>query len=237
MPEIFVSHNREDLKIAQSVVDGLIAEGFNVWMDQNLQAGENYDEITEDRLHRASAVVVLWSSRQVKSRWVRAEATIGARKNTLVPLMIEECDRPVMFELIQTTDLSKWQGDRNDPAWLAFIEVIKKRLAATPAPFKGSESRGGRPAAVMLTFIFGMVSAAGIYIRARTSSRPSSRSSRRSRRQNPPRPGLLPPRHSLPKSFLRLRRKLRRSLQLSPSSRRPPSLSWLLSANAIYART
>ena len=43
MPEIFVSHNREDLKIAQSVVDGLIAEGFNVWMDQNLQAGENYD--------------------------------------------------------------------------------------------------------------------------------------------------------------------------------------------------
>ena len=53
MPEIFVSCNREDLKISQSVVDGLTAEGFNVWMDQNLQAGENYDEITEDRLHRA----------------------------------------------------------------------------------------------------------------------------------------------------------------------------------------
>lgn len=187
MSEIFVSYNREDLKTAQSIVDGLIAEGFDVWMDQNLQAGENYDEITEDRLHKARAVVVLWSSRSVKSRWVRAEATIGARKNTLVPLMIEECDRPVMFELIQTTDLSKWQGDRNDPAWLAFIEVIKKRLAAAPAPSKGSESRGGRPAAekprkrvkppkpkqrsggglltaVMLTFIFGMVSAAGIYV-------------------------------------------------------------------------
>jgi hypothetical protein len=28
--------------------------------------------------------------------------------------MIEECDRPVMFELIQKTDLSKWQGDRDD---------------------------------------------------------------------------------------------------------------------------
>lgn len=63
VPEIFVSYNREDLKIAQSVVDGLTAEGFNVWMDQNLQAGENYDEITEDRLHRARAEVVLWSSR------------------------------------------------------------------------------------------------------------------------------------------------------------------------------
>lgn len=187
MSEIFVSYNREDLKTAQSIVDGLTAEGFNVWMDQNLQAGENYDEITEDRLHKARAVVVLWSSKSVKSRWVRAEATIGARKNTLVPLMIEECDRPVMFELIQTTDLSKWQGDRNDPAWLAFIEVIKKRLAATPMASKGSESRGGRPAAekarkrvkppkpkqrsggglltaITLTFLFGLFSAAGIYI-------------------------------------------------------------------------
>ena len=187
MSEIFVSYNREDLKAAQSIVDGLIAEGFDVWMDQNLQAGENYDEITEDRLHKARAVVVLWSSRSVKSRWVRAEATIGARKNTLVPLMIEECDRPVMFELIQTTDLSKWQGDRNDPAWLSFIEVIRKRLAAVPVASKGSESRGDRRAAekprkrvkppkpkqrsggglltaVMLTFVFGMVSAAGIYV-------------------------------------------------------------------------
>mgnify|MGYP001166161366 CR=1 FL=1 len=187
MSEIFVSYNREDLKTAQVIVDGLIAEGFDVWMDMNLQAGENYDEITEDRLHKARAVVVLWSSRSVKSRWVRAEATIGARKNTLVPLMIEACDRPVMFELIQTTDLSGWAGDRNDPAWLNFIEVIKKRLAATPAPSKGSESRGGpapsksrkriKPAkrkekrsgggmltAVTLTFLFGQVSAAGIYI-------------------------------------------------------------------------
>ena len=189
MSEVFVSYNREDLKAAQSVVDGLIAEGFGVWMDQNLQAGENYDEITEDRLHKARAVVVLWSSRSVKSRWVRAEATIGARKNTLVPIMIEPCDRPVMFELIQTTDLSGWNGDRNDPAWLAVVEVVRKRLAAAPAASTGSESRGGRPAkapkerkrvkpakqkekrsgggmltAVTLTFLFGMISAAGIYV-------------------------------------------------------------------------
>ena len=90
-------------------------EGLNVWLDMELKAGENYDEITEERLRGAKAVVVLWSSRSVKSRWVRAEATIGQRKSTLVPAMIEECDRPVMFELVQTTDLSKWEGDRADP--------------------------------------------------------------------------------------------------------------------------
>ncbi len=132
MPDVFVSYNREDLPIAQRVVDGLVHEGINVWLDMELKAGENYDEITEERLRGAKAVVVLWSSRSVKSRWVRAEATIGQRKSTLVPAMIEECDRPVMFELVQTTDLSKWEGDRADPNWRKLVSVIRDRIAAAP---------------------------------------------------------------------------------------------------------
>jgi formylglycine-generating enzyme required for sulfatase activity len=132
MPDVFVSYNREDLPIAQRVVDGLVHEGINVWLDMELKAGENYDEITEERLRNAKAVVVLWSSRSVKSRWVRAEATIGQRKSTLVPAMIEECDRPVMFELVQTTDLSKWDGDRADPNWRKLVSVIRDRIAAAP---------------------------------------------------------------------------------------------------------
>jgi formylglycine-generating enzyme required for sulfatase activity len=132
MPDVFVSYNREDLPIAQRIVDGLVHEGINVWLDMELKAGENYDEITEERLRGAKAVVVLWSSRSVKSRWVRAEATIGQRKSTLVPAMIEECDRPVMFELVQTTDLSKWVGDRADPNWRKLVEVIRGRIAAAP---------------------------------------------------------------------------------------------------------
>ena len=132
MPDVFVSYNREDLPIAQRVVDGLVHEGINVWLDMELKAGENYDEITEERLRNAKAVVVLWSSRSVKSRWVRAEATIGQRKSTLVPAMIEECDRPVMFELVQTTDLSKWEGDRADPNWRKLVDVIRNRIAAAP---------------------------------------------------------------------------------------------------------
>jgi formylglycine-generating enzyme required for sulfatase activity len=189
MSQVFVSYNREDLPIAQRIVDGLIAEGFDVWMDMNLQAGENYDEITEERLHKARAVVVLWSSRSVKSRWVRAEATIGARKNTLVPLMIEPCDRPVMFELIQSTDLSGWNGDRTDPSWLACIEVIRRRLEAVPVEGGGSFAHKGKTKAAakaaakarkqreakaksgksvlvthLMAFSFGLMTAVGVYV-------------------------------------------------------------------------
>jgi hypothetical protein len=60
---------------------------------------------------------VLWSKKSVVSRWVRAEATLADRKRTLIPAMIEPCERPIMFELTQTADLSRWSGDANDPTW------------------------------------------------------------------------------------------------------------------------
>ena len=82
---------------------------------------------------------MLWSKRSVASRWVRAEATLGDRNGTLLPAMIEDCERPVMFELTQTADLSHWQGEADDPAWLAFVEDVRRRVAPS-----GSGTESGR---------------------------------------------------------------------------------------------
>jgi hypothetical protein len=68
--------------------------------------------------------VVLWSKRSVVSRWVRAEATLGDRNGRLVPAMIEPCERPVMFELTQTAELSHWKGEADDQAWLDYLSDV-----------------------------------------------------------------------------------------------------------------
>ena len=39
-----------------------------------------------------------------------------------MPAMIEACDRPVMFELHQTAELSHWHGNRTDPAWQGSVD-------------------------------------------------------------------------------------------------------------------
>ena len=70
----------------------------------------------------------------VASRWVRAEATIAHRNQTLAPVMIEPCDRPVMFELTQTADLSHWSGATSDPAWRAFLVDVRRFVEAEGAP-------------------------------------------------------------------------------------------------------
>ena len=99
MVDIFLSYNRQDQAVARRYADALARAGFSVWWDVTLRSGEAYDEVTEKALRTAAAVLVLWSPRSVVSRWVRAEATIAARLGTLVPVTIERCERPIMFEL------------------------------------------------------------------------------------------------------------------------------------------
>ena len=135
MANIFLSYSREDRPRAQIIAEAMEAEGLSVWWDKVLRAGQTYDEVTETMLREADVVIVLWSETSVKSKWVRAEATLGQRHCELVPVMIEDAERPIMFELIQTADLIDWTGDRGDERWINFIADIRRsaeKAAAMP---------------------------------------------------------------------------------------------------------
>ena len=150
--------------MAARYAEAFAAEGLNVWWDTALRSGEAYDEVTEAALRGAKAVVVLWSPRSVVSRWVRAEATIADRCKTLVPVTIEACERPIMFELTQTADLTHWTGDAGDRAWVAFLDDVRRFVDARATPTKPAETpvqnaatpmapkRGGRPSLAVLPF-------------------------------------------------------------------------------------
>jgi TolB-like protein len=125
-PDIFLSYGREDQATARRFAERLEAQGFTVWWDAALRTGESFDQAIEKALNEAKAVVVLWSRTSVDSRWVRAEATMAARNKTLAPVMIEACQRPIMFELTHTADLSHWTGDAKDKAWQSFVGDLRR---------------------------------------------------------------------------------------------------------------
>jgi hypothetical protein len=131
--DIFISYKSEDRAAAKLFADALTAEGVSVWWDPVLRTGETYDEVIERNLRESALVVVLWSPRSVKSKWVRAEATIGERKGGLMPVLIEACDRPIAFELVQTADLAGWVGDRDDARWVDFMADLRNALSTRAA--------------------------------------------------------------------------------------------------------
>ena len=134
MPDIFLSYNHADQAKARLFAEAFQVQGFDVWWDTTLRTGEAYDQVTEKALKTAKAVVVLWTQKSVVSRWVRAEATLADRNKTLVPCMIEPCERPIMFELTQTAELSHWQGAVHDTAWLSFLADVNRYVRTERAP-------------------------------------------------------------------------------------------------------
>ena len=124
-PDIFISYSREDRPAARHFAECFGRAGFNVWWDAALRSGETFDEVIE------KAVVVLWSPRSVASRWVRAEATLADRFNKLVPIIIEACDLPIIFELTHAANLADWTGNEADTRWETLVADVR-RLVGEP---------------------------------------------------------------------------------------------------------
>jgi len=125
-PDIFISYSREERQAARHFAESFAQEGFAVWWDAALRSGETFDEVIERELRAAKAVVVLWSPRSVASRWVRAEATLADRANKLVPVIIESCSLPIIFELTQAADLADWTGDTGDARWQTLVSDLRR---------------------------------------------------------------------------------------------------------------
>jgi len=125
-PDIFISYSREERQAARHFAESFAQEGFAVWWDAALRSGETFDEVIERELRAAKAVVVLWSPRSVASRWVRAEATLADRANKLVPVIIESCSLPIIFELTQAADLANWTGDTGDTRWQTLVSDLRR---------------------------------------------------------------------------------------------------------------
>jgi hypothetical protein len=98
MSDIFISYKREEQAIARKLADALENEGWSVWWDPKLRAGEHFDDVIEKALKESKCVVVIWSERSIQSRYIRDEATYALDQGKLVPVVIENVNLPFSLE-------------------------------------------------------------------------------------------------------------------------------------------
>ena len=128
MADVFVSYARSDRARVEPLVAAIEAEGWSVWWDRDIAAGQEFDRRISAELKSASAVVVLWTPRSVESRWVRGEARDGAERGILVPVRLDAAELPIDVRALHTTDLDDWRGDPQAPQVQSVLRALRETI-------------------------------------------------------------------------------------------------------------
>lgn len=136
MADLFISYAREDSDRAKLIANSLEAEGFSVFWDNEIPAGQTWADFIEAKLTNSAAVLVVWTETSTKSQWVREEARMGRDAGKLIPVQLDGAMPPFGFGEVQAANLSGWAGDRASADWQRLVAAIRYALdkAGTPAP-------------------------------------------------------------------------------------------------------
>ena len=151
MRHVFISYAHEDRSYAKKMAAVLEAEGWPVWWDHEIHAGEAWRREITKALKAAGCVIVLWSEHVVGSdsvegsEFVMDEASRAKDRGILLPARIENVEIPVGFGTIQTEDLLEWDEGNEHPSVQRLIVAVDRMLARSgPRPESEWESAGGQ---------------------------------------------------------------------------------------------
>jgi MTH538 TIR-like domain (DUF1863). len=141
MSDIFISYKREDQATARKLANALESEGWTVWWDPKLRAGERFNDVIESALNEAKCVVVLWSKRSVQSLYVKDEATHALKRKKLVPVTIEQVELPFRFEELHTPSLLNWDGSKEFSEFRRLVEDISTIVSLSSTGARAAEEQ------------------------------------------------------------------------------------------------
>ena len=153
MADVFLSYARKDLAIARLIAERVEKQGWTVFWDARLRAGQDFSEALLGELRVARCTVVLWSPAACASGWVRDEAGRAKERKILVPVLIEDAEIPLGFGHLQTESLVGWTGSATDERFQRILEAVDA-IAPKPQPSREQsipsaprDPGGPRPAA------------------------------------------------------------------------------------------
>jgi DNA/RNA endonuclease G (NUC1) len=139
MADVFVSYARADQAVSAALCTLLESEGWDVWYDQELRAGDRWERSLLSVLEEAKVVVVVWSAHALQSRWVAREAKLALDAGKLVPVVIDDSMPVAPFDAVEAALLRGWSGEPDHPE----LSVLFAGLGAHAQPSRIDTVRPG----------------------------------------------------------------------------------------------
>jgi formylglycine-generating enzyme required for sulfatase activity len=144
MSHVFISYSRKNSDYARKLADRLLTLGFDVWIDDRIDYGEDWWRAIVRAIKACSAFVVLMSPDSGESRWVQREVTLADElRKPMFPLLLEgdliSSDYWAIFVRAQYADVRKGNPPPNE-----FFRSIAQLTPRKSTP--GREVTGDMPA-------------------------------------------------------------------------------------------
>ena len=134
MTDIFFSYSSKDRDRVRPIYEALTGLDFDVFWDQQVPAGTDWDTWIKEKLASARSAVVFWSMSSVASDNVRHEATVAKTQGKLVPVMLDDLrvdQFPMGLFTTQAARLMTWTGNGDDAEWRKLVTELQAK--AMPA--------------------------------------------------------------------------------------------------------
>jgi hypothetical protein len=129
--KIFLSYAHEDGQAADRFVKALRARDWQVFWDQDIPSGADWELIIDRELNASFVYIVLWSKYSVSaqgniaSEGLEKEVQYAAKRDRLFQVVLDPTVKPPQqFAKAHATDLSYWNGDPQDDKITAVLSTI-----------------------------------------------------------------------------------------------------------------
>lgn len=126
--EVFISHAKEDVKLAEQLYDYLSEKGYSPWLDKKkLRVGANWDYEIKKALKESTYVIILLSSTSVKKRgYIQKEFKYALEYSEskldddiyIIPILLDKCEVPDQLSKFQ------WLEVENDKFKESILESL-----------------------------------------------------------------------------------------------------------------
>ena len=128
MTDIFISYASPDRPRAETLKTWFEEAGWSVWIDREIELGEDFEVRIQQELSSTRLVVVLWGAAARRSEWVQREALAAQQSDRL--LQIHATGLPLLppFDTIQAVRMQSWSGEVHHSERVKLLKAIAHRL-------------------------------------------------------------------------------------------------------------